>query len=158
MVFVMYPTISPRDASVQDIQPTHAGVRRIDAKVVADALGGELSPERIEGQPGPITRYALRQELLQRRQSRGGRPGIEGTSFRAKIPVEDEDWQRLEALATLVSAEGFSPSPGQVASVLLALALRSVAPDPASSPQGPGSQTAVLSKELAARLAAERSR
>jgi len=44
--------------------------------------------------------------------SGGGRPGIEGTTFRAKIPVNDQDWQRLEAVAAALSAEGFSRSAG----------------------------------------------
>ena len=114
--------------------------------------------ERLEGSPGPITLYALRQELLGRRQSSGGRPRIEGTSFRAKIPLGERDWQRLETLAATLSAEGFSPSAGQVGSVLLSLALRSLTTDLPSSEREQAGYTAALAKELAARLAAEKSR
>src|SRR5207244_6164384 len=123
------------EPSVKRLQATEPSLRRLDADTVAAALGGEPCPEHIEGQPGPLTLYALRQELLRRRQSSGGRPGIEGTSFRAKIPVGEQDWHRLEAIATSLSAEGFAPSPGQVASVLLSLALRSVAADPTQEAQ-----------------------
>jgi hypothetical protein len=121
--------ISTSDPTVKRLHDSSSNVRRLDPKIVADALGGELCPERIEGQPGPITLYALRQELLRRRHSSGGRPGIEGTSFRAKVPVGEQDWLRLEAIAASLSAQGFTPSAGQVASVLLSMALRSLRPD-----------------------------
>jgi hypothetical protein len=153
---------------IRSIEPTvprlhtpEAPVRRLDPQAVADALGAEPCPQRSEGQPGPITLYALRQEMLRRRQSSGGRPGIEGTSFRAKIPVNDQDWQRLDALAAALSAEGFSPSPGQVASVLLSIALRSLtkdSPAPDSDDPEPARSAAALAQELAARLGAEKPR
>jgi hypothetical protein len=122
---------------------------RIDPDVVARALGAERCPEKIEGTPGPITLYALRTELIRRRQSSGGRPGIAGTSLRAKVPLSDDDWARLEALAASLSVEGFVPSAGQVASVLLKMALRSVAGNEGT--QGlPGDANAILEHELAA--------
>jgi hypothetical protein len=68
------------------IRATEASLPRIDSQAVAAALGGEAIPEHIEGQPGPFTLSALRQELLRRLHSTGGRPGIEGTDLRAKIP------------------------------------------------------------------------
>src|SRR5437660_139794 len=117
----MTKPIRSTEPTVSRIGDTEAPVRRLDPQAVAAALGAEPCPERIQGQPGPVTLYALRQELLRRRQSSGGRPGIEGASFRAKIPVNDQDWRRLDALAAALSAEGFSPSPGQVASVLLSI-------------------------------------
>jgi hypothetical protein len=84
--------------------------------------------------------------------------GIEGTSFRAKIPLGERDWQRLESLATTLSAEGFSPSAGQVGSVLLSLALRSITEESPASEREQASYTEALAKKLAARLAAEKSR
>src|SRR5260370_26752292 len=122
----MTKRIQISEPTVKHIRTSDRAVRRLDPNTVADALGGEPCPEHIEGQAGPITLYAFRQELLRRRQSSGGRPGIEGTSFRAKIPVGEEDWQCLEALAASLSASGFVPSAGQVASVLLSIALRAV--------------------------------
>jgi hypothetical protein len=146
------------EPTVKRLQATEPPLRRLDQDTVAAALGGEPGPERIEGRPGPLTLYALHQELLRRRQSSGGPPGLEGTSFRAKIPVGDQDWHRLEAIAASLAAEGFAPSPGQVASVLLSLALRSVAADPTQEAQEQAGYTAVLAKELATRLGAEKSR
>lgn len=153
----MTKRITPSDPTVKRLRGSDPTVRRLDPKTVADALGGEPCPERIEGQPGPVTLYALRQELLHRRQSSGGRPGIEGTSFRAKVPVGDQDWHRLEAIAATLSVPGFTPSPGQVASVLLSIALRSVTTDVTEEPGEQGGYTAVLAKELAARLGTEKS-
>lgn len=154
----MTKRIRTSDPTVKRLTASSPTVRRLDPKDVADALGGEPCPERIEGQPGPVTLYALRQELLRRRQSSGGRPGIEGTSFRAKVPVGDQDWHRLEALAASLSTEGFAPSAGQVASVLLSIALRSVTTDLKEEAGEPAGYTAVLAKELAARLGTEKSR
>jgi hypothetical protein len=154
----MTKRIRSSEPTVPRIRATDPAVARLDPQSVAEALGGESGPERLEGKPGPLTLYALRQELLRRRQSSGGRPGIEGTSFRAKIPLADCDWQRLETLATTLSGEGFSPSAGQVGSVLLSLALRSLTQDlPESKAEGTN-YTAALTKELAARLATEKSR
>lgn len=96
--------------------------------------------------------------MLRRRQSSGGRPGIEGTSFRAKVPVGDLDWHRLEAIAASLSAQGFTPSAGQVASVLLSMALRSVTTDLKEEAGEQAGYTAILAKELAARLGTEKSR
>jgi len=42
----------------------------------------------------------------------------EGTNFRTLIPLGDRDLQRLEALATELSAEGLTRSPGQVGSLV----------------------------------------
>jgi hypothetical protein len=148
----MAKRISASEPTVKRLRVSEPAVRRLDPKAVADALGGEPCPERIEGQPGPVTLYALRQELLRRRQSSGGRPGIEGTSFRAKIPVAAQDWQRLEALAASLSLQGFAPSAGQVASVLLSIALQSVTTGLKEEAPEQAGHTAVLAKELAKRL------
>src|SRR5712671_789582 len=101
---MMTKRIQGSEPTVKRIEPHERVVRRLDRSEVANALGGELCVEGFKGQPGPVTLYALRQELLRRRQSSGGRPGIVGTSFRAKIPVGERDWRRLEALAATLSA------------------------------------------------------
>jgi hypothetical protein len=153
----MAKRISTSEPTVRRLRESGASARRLDPKALADALGAEPCPERVEGQPGPVTLYALRQELLRRRQSCGGRPGIEGTSFRAKVPVGDQDWQRLEAIAASLSAAGFTPSAGQVASVLLSIALRSLTTNLQEQAEEQAGYTTVLAKELADRLAAQKS-
>ena len=154
----MTKRIRTTERTVPRIRTTEPSGRRLDPAAVAEALGAEPCPERLEGHYGPITLYALRQEIVRRRQSSGGRPGIEGTNFRAKIPLGDRDWQRLEALATELSAEGFTPSPGQVGSILLSLALRSLNNDLATPVADDAGHTAAIAKELATRLSDEKSR
>jgi hypothetical protein len=140
----MAKQIRPTEPTVRRLRPGEPAVPRLDPDRVAAALGAEPCPERLTGPSGPITLYALRSELLRRRHSSGGRPGLEGTSLRAKIPLPEQDWARLEELAASLSTEGFAPSAGQVASVVLSLALRSLADEP------PGQVAARLARELTA--------
>src|SRR5690348_16828917 len=105
--------------TVKRIRTTLSPLKRIDGRAVAEALGAEPCADRLYGKLGPISLSALGSELFRRRQSSGGRPGIEGTDFRAKIPLAEQDWARLERIANSLSTEGFSPSAGQVASLLL---------------------------------------
>src|SRR4051794_33102757 len=98
---------------------------------LAGALGS--TGATLERALAPITLFALREELGQRLQSSGGRPGLVGTTRRVKIPLSDQEWLQLEALA----APGFAPSAGQVASVLLSLCVRSVASQVSGVPGSP---------------------
>lgn len=116
-------------STVQRIVTTPSTLQRIDPALVAAALGAEPTGDKLPA-AGPITLYALRAELYRRRKSSGGRPGIEGTDSRAKIPVNAGEWEELEALATTLASEGNSPSAGQVASVLLSMAIESVRAEP----------------------------
>jgi hypothetical protein len=133
------------------IRDTSTPLPRVTPEMVATSLGADVSGQGLVEALAPITLFALRSELLGRLQSSGGRPALSNTSRRAKIPLGDAEWAELEELAAAVSAPGFSPSAGQIASVLLSLALRSVhsrvarSAKPASSP---------LARELAARSTA----
>lgn len=97
--------------------------RRIDPAIVARALGAEGSGTGLELKGGPISLFQLRAVLAERLQSRGGRPALEGANRRVKIPVSERQWRELEELAATLSDQEFSPSAGQVASVLLSLAI-----------------------------------
>jgi hypothetical protein len=114
---------------VKRIVATGDRTARVEPSAVADALGGEPTGESVVDVSSPLTVYAIRAELMRRRHSRGGRPGLSGATNRVKIPLSDGDWQRLEDVAASVSTEGFCPSAGQVASVLIAAALRSLPTD-----------------------------
>lgn len=130
------------------------GQSRVDVAQVAAALGAEPLPGSIEGNPGPMTLYALRSELLRRRLSSGGRPGITGTSQRLKIPLSNQDWTELEGLAGELAGAAFSPSPGQIASVLLHVAIQSVKRQ-AGEMQSEGKLAEAIARELVASASLE---
>lgn len=137
-------------STVKRIPIVPSTVPRLELAEVAKALGAEPCPEKLPGPLSPVTRYAVRLEMFRRLQSHGGRPGLEGNNLRAKIPLSDQDWHQLEELARQIASEtGLSPSPGQVGSVLLSLALRSVTAEPAEN--GTSAATTALVNELATR-------
>ena len=122
-VVAMAKKIVANDTPARRIRDLAPAAPRIDPARVADALGAEdtgMTPG-LEG--SPISTFLIRAELLDRLRSRGGRPALEGTTRRAKIPVTASQWQQLEKLAASFTDLGFVPSPGQVASVLLGLSL-----------------------------------
>ena len=129
----MPPRITITSPTLPRIEVTSPRLPRIEPEVVAAALGAEPVGEKRPGHPGPLTLYAMRAEMMRRRVSQGGRPRIEGTDQRVKVPISDQDWQALESLASSLASKGFTPSAGQVASVLLNMAIRSVQ----SSSEGP---------------------
>jgi hypothetical protein len=102
---------------------------RIAPAQIAAALGAEPVPESQIGSGSPLALLAVRQEMARRLQSSGGRPALTGTTRRVKIPLSDEEWRQLEAIAHAIAAADCAPSAGQVASVLLNLALQSVLAD-----------------------------
>lgn len=91
---------------------------------VAKALGGERLKVRLPRAPSPVRLLAVRGELARALRSTGGRPRISGTSRRQKIPLAEADWAQLEELAMRISGGGPQTTAGQVASVILHLALR----------------------------------
>ena len=105
---------------IRDLGPP---ARCIDPARVAEALGAEDTAITLGLEGGPIFTFQIRAELLDRLRSHGGRPALEGTTRRVKIPVTDSQWHELEKLAASFTDLGFVPSAGQVASVLLGLSL-----------------------------------
>jgi hypothetical protein len=144
--------IHPGESTFPVIRDTSPTPPRIDPARIAEALGAEPSGERLQGALAPVTLFALREELINRLQSSGGRPGLAGATRRAKIPLNDQEWLKLEELAAAVSSPGFSPSAGQIASVLLTLSLHAVTAKVAS-----GTAAKSLVRELADAVAAESS-
>jgi hypothetical protein len=109
------------------IRDVSVALPRIEPDEVAAALGAEPCRERLHSRLGPISLLAVRQELLRRLRSTGGRPALAGATRRVKIPLRDQQWQQLEELAAEVLGDGSAPSAGQVAGVLLSLSLESIA-------------------------------
>jgi hypothetical protein len=102
---------------------------KLDPAEVAKALGAKPAPVKVAEGLGPISLFAVRQELFRRLQSNGGRPGLPDADKVAKVPVSETQWKRLEELAAAIATPGFSPSAGQVANVLLTWALDNLGPD-----------------------------
>jgi hypothetical protein len=102
---------------------------KLDPAKVAEALGSAALGAAPDGASGPFTLFALRQELFRRLQSTGGRPGLPDTDNVTKVPTSEKQRKRLEELTAAVAGEGFSPSAGQVANVLLTWALDQLGPD-----------------------------
>ena len=93
--------------------------KRVGREAVAEALGAERADRRAADRGSPAARFALKQELAHRLRSTGGRRGIAGTTRRQKIPIGEIDWTLLQHLADRLRSDAQSPTPGQVASVLL---------------------------------------
>lgn len=100
------------------IKVTSPRGQRVSSEQVAAALGADRVPGRVKAQ-SPDTLAVVRQELIRRLSSSGGRPSLEGTSRRQKIPLDDEDWERLRQIAEALRDDEVRPTAGQVASVLL---------------------------------------
>lgn len=104
---------------IRDVGPTQ---RWVDSKVIAKALGAEEVDIKVDTRQGPISLFSLRQFLVSRLRSTGGRPTLVGTAKkrRNKISIFDEDWHKLKDLAEYCKEkEGINVSPGQIASALL---------------------------------------
>lgn len=100
-----------------------APARRVPTAGLGDRLGAEVVGSAPARGGSPLSRAALREEAFRRLRSTGGRPGLEGTD-RKKIPLTAGDWEKIERVANDISEPGFRPSPMQVASVVLSVALR----------------------------------
>jgi hypothetical protein len=152
----MTERIRTTETTLPPLRDASAGLRRVEPGQVRAALGAEACAEGLAEALAPITLFAVREELIKRLQSTGGRPGLSGTNRRAKIPLSDREWLLLEELAASIASPGFAPSAGQVASVLLTLSLESVASHVDRA--GAGQRNSPLLRELAAVAAAESGR
>jgi hypothetical protein len=112
-----------RNPAPRRIRDTSRGSRRLDPGVIAEALGADDYGSAVGLKGSPASALQVRAELASRLSSSGGRPALEGANRRVKIPVTASQWQELEDLAASFSDLEFAPSAGQVASVLLSLAL-----------------------------------
>jgi len=104
-------------------------LRRIEPSRVQSALGAAESGFVVRAVGSPLALTQVRQELMERLRSTGGRPSLADTSRRVKVPLGEHQWQELEEIAAEVSTPEFAPSAGQIASVLITLSLRSLRED-----------------------------
>lgn len=129
----MKPRIKITDKSFPKIKDTGKKPEQIKVSTIATSLGAKKISQRENHEKGsPLQFFALRQELYQRLRSIGGRKSLEGVDKRQKIPLSDEDWEKLQKLAEESQSEEIHPSPAQVASVLLHQALQELEQRPFS--------------------------
>ena len=121
----MTEPIRTTESTIKRINVVEPTVARIDPALVAAALGAEPTGDRIGG-GSPVARHASRVEIYRRR--------IAKTQRLVEIQISDQDWTKLEKLAAALGSPGNSPSAGQVASVLLSLAIETV--DQQTEPSG----------------------
>jgi hypothetical protein len=74
----------------------------------------------------PAMLLAVRDALMDRLRSTGGRPALSGDGLRQRVHVSAQDWQRIADIADHVEVGRHKPSPAQVASVLIHLALKRI--------------------------------
>src|SRR5437870_977901 len=103
----MTKRIRTTETILRPIRDTSSPLQRVDPTQVQQALGAEESAGGLVAAMAPVTLFCLREELVNRLQSSGGRPALAGTTRRAKIPLRDDDWEKLEELAAAIASPGF---------------------------------------------------
>ncbi len=74
-------------------------IKKLSSDVVAFALGvGQENGEEVGQGGSPHIFYVMRQEIMERLESSGGRPRLRGTSIRQKIPLGVADWSLLKQI------------------------------------------------------------
>ncbi len=101
---------------------------RVAPEVVHDALGAAEAVKLALADESPLGFTAIRQELFGALRSTGGRPGF-ADADRRKVPVTEPVWRFVSDAAEKMSIPGFRPSAAQVASAILTMAVRRMAPD-----------------------------
>jgi hypothetical protein len=124
--------IGPAMKEIRDISPNKE--RRLDPAELAAALGAELVPGATVSAGSPLSKLAERQEIARRIQAVGNAERADA------IAVSKQEWAQIKSIAAAVSDPTCTPSAGQVAHVLLKMALHSVLADLAT-------ETATRTKE-----------
>lgn len=92
----------------------------VSPKRIAKALGAEDTGFDIDTRRGPVSLFFLRQFLVNRLHSTGGRPKLTGVrKKRSKMSFFSEDWKKLEKISRYYREEGINVTSSQIASALL---------------------------------------
>ena len=113
----------PRGATERKANVKSVVQRKVDPRVVATALDAKPISNKSSRF---LDVLEVRQALQSMVRSSGGRPGITSAVERVKIPRIEEDWAKLEELASKLREPGQTESKlslAQVAAVVLHLAL-----------------------------------
>ncbi len=95
------------------------------ADVIA-AFGGRSLGTNAGDDKAPLALLTIRDALIQRLRTTGGRPALSGDGPRQRVQVSAEDWQSIVEIASHVAVGRHKASPAQVASVLIHLALERI--------------------------------
>jgi hypothetical protein len=101
---------------------------RIPVADVVTALGARPVGLRLDDDSAPIALLTIRDELMRRLRTTGGRPALAGDGTRPRVQVSAEDWRIMTEIADRMAVGRHKASPAQVAGVLIHLALQSIAP------------------------------
>ncbi|MCK4762958.1 MAG: hypothetical protein KAW12_12245 [Candidatus Aminicenantes bacterium] len=103
---------------IKDISTTQ---KKINDELIQQALGAKKIGIKIDTKKAPVSLFQLRQFLIEKLTSSGGRPRLEGASkIRNKIPLLEGDWNKLQSIAEYYKKkDGISVSPGQIASAIV---------------------------------------
>jgi hypothetical protein len=101
--------------------------RRIDRTGLAQAFGAATSAALPFDNDTPLGFVDVRQKLMNDRRSTGGRPGF-ANAERRKIPIPAAVWRLVADAAAEMAEPGFQPSPAQVASAILSIAVHHLHP------------------------------
>jgi hypothetical protein len=71
----------------------------------------------------PLSLVQLRGELERRLRSSGGRPSLVASEDKWKVGILQEDAPRIKELADIIGTDRYRPSPAQIASLLIHIAL-----------------------------------
>lgn len=96
------------------------------AEHVIAAFGGKSLGRPFGDTAAPVTLLAIRDALTDRLRSTGGRPALAGDGARQRVQVSADDWRIITDIAGHVEVGRHRPSPAQVASVLIHLALERI--------------------------------
>lgn len=105
----------------KSIKDTSKAQRKISTEFIGKTLGAKKIEIKIDTRESPITLFALRQFLMERLASSGGRPKLKGTAKkRNKIPLLEDDWNKLKSMSEYYKKkDGINVSPGQIASAIV---------------------------------------
>jgi hypothetical protein len=102
------------------IKDKGAAKRVVNSELIAKTLGAEDTGVKIDTRRGPISLFTLRQILVDRLYSTGGRPGLRGTKkTRSKISFFEEDWKKIEKISKYYREDGINVTSSQIASALI---------------------------------------
>jgi hypothetical protein len=110
------------------IKNTGKTQRRVMPGKIAKALGAEEIDLHLNPKRGTISLFMLRQLIVNKLRSNGGRPSLIGAQKnRTKIPLIEEDWSKLKEMSKYFKVkEGMNVSPSQLASILIHKALDNI--------------------------------